>query len=124
MTWEDYRLKDLSRRIRCFEVQGSSLEPDYHNREIIIVDRDLAPSNGNHVVYWQNGELKVGKFKKIGENGYIESRGQNIRYKNVRTYAVIINSYLVRPAKHFCMTVLAGLVWFSSCLASAIQVLA
>jgi SOS-response transcriptional repressor LexA len=69
-------VRDIGPRAFALRIEGASMEPDFHDGDIIIVDPDLAPQPGRFVVA-RVDEDNAATFKRYREKGR-DGRGRPI----------------------------------------------
>ena len=77
--WIEFPKKRHGPRIIALRVSGESMEPDYHNGDIIYIDPDVAAIHGKDVVV-RLGERNEVTFKRLvveGERRYLKPLNQN-----------------------------------------------
>ena len=77
--WIEFPKKRQGPRTIALRVSGESMEPDYHNGDIIYIDPDVAPIHGKDVVV-RLGERNEVTFKRLvveGERRYLKPLNQN-----------------------------------------------
>jgi len=58
----------------CVRVQGESMRDDgIHSGDILVVDRDVTPSNKQIVIAMINGVFTLKRFRKYGEKLFLEA---------------------------------------------------
>ena len=79
MDWIEFPKKRHGPRTIALRVSGESMEPAYHNGDIIYIDPDVAPIHGKDVVV-RLGERNEVTFKRLvveGERRYLKPLNQN-----------------------------------------------
>jgi SOS-response transcriptional repressor LexA len=92
--WIEFPKKRHGPRTVALRVSGESMEPDYHNGDIIYIDPDVAPIHGKDVIV-RLGERNEVTFKRLvveGERRYLKPLNQNWpdKFINMPTDARIV----------------------------------
>jgi SOS-response transcriptional repressor LexA len=92
--WIEFPKKRHGPRTIALRVSGESMEPDYHNGDIIYIDPDVAPIHGKDVIV-RLGERNEVTFKRLvveGERRYLKPLNQNWpdKFINMPTDARIV----------------------------------
>jgi SOS-response transcriptional repressor LexA len=92
--WIEFPKKRHGPRTIALRVTGESMEPDYHNGDVIYIDPDVAPVHGKDVIV-RLGERHEVTFKRLvveGERRYLKPLNQNWpdKFINMPTDARIV----------------------------------
>jgi phage repressor protein C with HTH and peptisase S24 domain len=99
--WIEFPKKRHGSRTIALKVSGESMEPDYHNGDIIYIDPDVAPIHGKDVAV-RLGERNEVTFKRLvveGERRYLKSLNPNWPDKfihipaDARIIGVVVGKY-------------------------------
>jgi SOS-response transcriptional repressor LexA len=99
--WIEFPKKRQGQRSFALRVSGESMEPDYHNGDIIYIDPDVAPVHGKDILMRQ-GERNEFIFKRIvveSDRSYLKALNANWPEKFVsispeaRIVGVVVGRY-------------------------------
>ena len=90
------RTKGVSKNLQWYRVKNQSLEPSYRQNEVIVVDLDIVPQNGDEVVFLHDDVLQVGKFREVDGSDYIDGSYGTILFEEAVICSVIIDSFMDR----------------------------
>lgn len=90
----EYVYRAPTRRTRTgiegYIVRGKCLDPKISDGDIIVVDREAAIDNGDIVAALINGQLVIGKLRKIADELYIENNEGRIKFDECQVAAPVI----------------------------------
>jgi len=84
------RPKGAPKSIEGYIVHGNCLEPKINDDDVIIVDRDGAIDTGDIVAALVDGELHLGKVRKIADELYLENNHGRFKFEESQVAAPVI----------------------------------
>lgn len=66
---------DYGERVYWVILNGNSMEPDFHDKELVLIDPDIQPNPSDFVLALKQGEKET-TFKKYRPRGFDESTGE------------------------------------------------
>jgi len=73
-----------------YRVQGNCLEPLIMEGDIIIIDREAAIDHGDYVATLCQGELRIGKLKKMADELWLENNHGTVKLEECQASAKVI----------------------------------
>ena len=84
------RSKVAGRTIKAVRVTGDCLQPGIHPGNILFVDVDLAPQNGDIVLCLLDGRLAIKRYRVVDNNQWLENQHGRVRFDDCRIQGVVI----------------------------------
>lgn len=84
------RTKPSPRNIEGYLVNGDSLAPDVLRKDIVIVDRDGEIDSGNIVAALVGSHLYISRFRKIGDELWLENNYGRVKFEECQVAAPVI----------------------------------
>ena len=84
------RTRSARRGIEAYIVQGECLSPSIESKDIIIVDRERQIDIGDIVAALVNGEMHLGRLRKIADELYLENSHGRSALKDAQVAAPVI----------------------------------
>jgi len=76
--------------IEAYIVRGKCLEPEIRDQDIIVVDREAAMDNGDIVAGLIDGEMHLGKLRKVADELYLENNHGRFKFEDCQVAAPVI----------------------------------
>lgn len=78
------------RNLEGYMVHGNCLSPSIQDKDIIVIDRDGQVDVGDIVIVLSNGELHIGRLRKIAEEIYLEDNHGRIKLDDCQLAAPVV----------------------------------
>jgi len=78
------------KNIQVFRVHGHCLIPVVNEGDAVVIDLDGQIENGDIVAALVDNGLRIGRFRKIGDDLYLENNEGRIRFEDCRVAAPVI----------------------------------
>lgn len=76
--------------LEAYIVDGNCLSPDIENKDVVIIDRERTIEQGDIVAVLYQGQMHLGKIKKIADETYIENSHGRFKLKDCPIAAPVI----------------------------------
>lgn len=84
------KTKSSTRNIEGYLISGGSLAPEVIDNDIVIVDRDGEIESGNIVATLIDGRLYISRFRKIGDELWLENNYGRVKFEECQVAARVI----------------------------------
>jgi phage repressor protein C with HTH and peptisase S24 domain len=84
------RTRGVSKNIEAYIIQGDCLTPFIDPGDIVIVDREVSPDNGDLIVCLVNGEVHVSKYHVEESGAFLENRFGSRKLEDCQAHAVVL----------------------------------
>jgi len=78
------------KNIQVFRVHGHCLTPVVNEGDAVVIDLDGQIDNGDIVAALVDNGLRIGRFRKIGNELYLENNEGRIKFEDCRVAAPVI----------------------------------
>ena len=84
------KVRAMNRSLEGYIVHGDCLGPYIHDNDIIIVDRNATPDNGDVVACLVDDAVEVGILRKIGGGFWMENNNGRVELREGQIRAVVV----------------------------------
>lgn len=78
------------RKIATVLVHGDCLEPEVKEGDLLLVDIELSPRNGDIVIVYTDDKIQIKKFREATGKRWLESRYGKINFEDAQFQGVVI----------------------------------
>ena len=84
------RARNTNRSVEGYLVHGGCLEPQIYSGDIVIVDRQGEINSGDIIACLLDGELHIGRLRKIADELWLENNDGRRRFEDCQVAAPVI----------------------------------